>query len=861
MSAVVAGEAIIRAVLRLDKSTAKAAGKAAGKTLAGTMKKTGAGITKAGARLTTGLTIPIVAAGGAIINTAAQFEKSMIRVGIATNAPKSAMDQLSALAVQLGNSTVFSATDAADAMGELGRAGFSTKDIMKSVGGVLALAATEGIDLSQAAGITAKALTGMGLDADQAGRVADVLATASNKSQATVKGLGVALGYAAGQARLSGLTIEQTTGAIAVLNNNGIDASRAGTALSTMLRSLGHPTKKLQTQFEKFGISVRDKATGKMRDLGDILADVGKAGPKAIDGIASAMDKNGSRAFVALAKSAEDGDKSYASLVKQLGDKGVAGAAKRMGDQLTGGTAGAMETLSSAFETLSIAIANSGLLKVFTDIVLKITELVNYVGTLSPGKLKIGVLFAGIAAAIGPILVGVGSLISAIGTIGTVAGPILAALTGPIGLLALLVVAIGAAFVYAYTKSQPFRDWVNALAADIGAFLKGFGKGFIDQFKDFGAWFASSDLGKNLADLGTQLSRFFTFVAPGLQKAMPIFLKVGELIGKALGGQIANAVKSLIDVLGGAITFIRGFVEIIVGLFMGIFTGDWSMLQKGALHIFEGLLDTITGFLSLIFGPTVRKWIEKIFNDFIGWIKKVLGIHSPSTVMLSIARDLMQGFINGVLGFVGRIASAMGQVNARILSTIRGILGTVLGIGRDIASRLASGISGAVSRVILAVSSLRSKINDKIRDIISGMFSLGQDLVQGLINGIKNYAYRVANTARDLASTAVNAVKNFIGSHSPSKVFMQIGADTSEGYALGIGSTRSKRRVASASTDMADAAIAPARSPRTAAAAGNLTINQNYYGPQTGSGKVQEANWANRYRTSLRRFGDPAVAL
>jgi TP901 family phage tail tape measure protein len=153
------------------------------------MKNLGKGLSNVGTKMTLGITTPLLGIAAAGVKTAGQFESSMNVLQAATGTSDKAMKALSDQAIDLGASTVFSANEAADAMLELGKAGFKTAEITAAVPEVMNLAATEGLELANAAGIVSSALSQFNLDADEAGQVVNALAGASNASRSSVASL------------------------------------------------------------------------------------------------------------------------------------------------------------------------------------------------------------------------------------------------------------------------------------------------------------------------------------------------------------------------------------------------------------------------------------------------------------------------------------------------------------------------------------------------------------------------------------------------------------------------------------------------------------------------------------------------
>jgi TP901 family phage tail tape measure protein len=207
----------------------------------------------------------LAAAAGiaAVVTTTAKFDQAMSSVKAATHETAGNMDELRKAALKAGADTVFSATESANAIEAMAKAGVSTKDILAGgLTGALNLAAAGTIDVAQAADIAATTLNQFGLRGDQTSHVADVLAAAAGKAQGEVTDMAQALKYVGPVAAQMGVSLEQTTGAIAELASQGILGDQAGTSLRGMLTSLTSPSKIAADQMRTLGINVYD-AQGK----------------------------------------------------------------------------------------------------------------------------------------------------------------------------------------------------------------------------------------------------------------------------------------------------------------------------------------------------------------------------------------------------------------------------------------------------------------------------------------------------------------------------------------------------------------------------------------------------------------------
>lgn len=214
-------------------------------------ERSGAAVAGAGAIITAGV--------GLAVKSFADFDKQMSSVDAATHESAANMQLLRDAAVKAGADTSFSAVEAAKGIEELAKAGVSTKDILAGgLDGSLALAAAGSLDVGEAAEIAASALTQFKLSGDKVPHVADLLAAGAGKAQGSVQDLGAALNQSGLVAASTGLTIEETTGALAAFASAGLTGSDAGTSFKTMLMSLNPNSKEAAKLMQELGISAYD---------------------------------------------------------------------------------------------------------------------------------------------------------------------------------------------------------------------------------------------------------------------------------------------------------------------------------------------------------------------------------------------------------------------------------------------------------------------------------------------------------------------------------------------------------------------------------------------------------------------------
>lgn len=228
------------------------------RTVASGMEHTG----RKSALIASGMTaagLAVAAFGVAAVKMAADFDQQMSTVQANTGATSAQMDQLRAAAIEAGASTVYSASDSADAINDLGKAGMSVTDILNGgLSGALNLAASDGMAVGDAAEYMANALSMFHLKGSQASQVADTLAAGAGKAVGNVSDFGEALNNCGAQANSFGMNVQETTGVLALFAQNGTIGAEAGTQLNSMLMKLAAPSTEASNTMKELGISAYD---------------------------------------------------------------------------------------------------------------------------------------------------------------------------------------------------------------------------------------------------------------------------------------------------------------------------------------------------------------------------------------------------------------------------------------------------------------------------------------------------------------------------------------------------------------------------------------------------------------------------
>lgn len=576
----------------------------------------------AGKVMTLGLTLPLAGVAAGAISAGASYEKSMNKVKAVSGATADEFRAMSETAKELGRTTQFSASQAADGMSFLAMAGFEANDIVSAMPGVLNLAAAGQMDLAQAADIASNILTGFGKSTDELSHTIDVMAKTFTSANTDLSQLGEAMSYVAPVAASTGAQFEEVSAAIGLLGNAGIQGSRAGTSLSRIMSILTINAPKTAKAMKGLGISALD-SSGNLKPLNEIIGDLGEAGATTSD----IMGIFGARAGPGMAALISQGSEALVELTDELVASG--GTAQDIADTQMEGFAGSMLRLKSAFEGAMIAIAESGLLSKATDLIERAATATgkfaeNFAALSEKTQetiLKIGFFTAAAGPALmiaGKLTIGVIALGGAVERLGqafgvSVVGGIkkasAAMLTNPITAVALAitaaVVGLAAAFKFVYDRSadmmvafaelkRVFKDAAALIFNDlVGAFrdLLGITSSTTGEAQDFGAVIkqVTQVVGKGLARAIQMVSGYikvFTGIIRVMIKVFQIaMVPIRALVGIVMGvlreafisarenvsafldmlGPVGRAIKSVAQQIGNSfgqvLDFVRGFIN------------------------------------------------------------------------------------------------------------------------------------------------------------------------------------------------------------------------------------------------------------------------------------------------------------
>lgn len=578
----------------------------------------------AGKSMTKLLTVPILGAGIAAAKIGGDFEEQMSRVKAISGATGSSFDQLKQQAIDLGAKTAFSAKESAAGMENLASAGFDANEIMEAMPGLLDLAAVSGGDVALASENAAAALRGFGLDAGQAGHVADVFARAAADTNAEVADMGDAMKYIAPVANAMGISLEESAAAIGIMSDAGIKGSQAGTSLRGALSRLAKPTKPMIGVMDELGLSFYD-AEGNMKSLKDQIGML----QQAFKGLTPEQQQNalvtlyGQESLSGMMALIDKGPDSLGKLTNSLKDSN--GAADEMARTMQDNMNSSIEQMLGAFESAAIVIqgiiapAIRGVADTIGGLVQK------FVDAPEPIQ-KMVLVIAGLVAAIGPLLFIGGSMLVwfaklkvAVGFLSTsfpALGGVFTALTGPVGIIIGIIALLVGAFILAWNTSEGFRNAVTAIWESIKNTIS----------------FAVQTVSNTITRIFGSVVQWWKANNEEIAAAVDAIWngKIGQFIRNAMGviqGVIVGVWTAIKGITEGIWTAISGVIEgalrVIQGLIkfvLGVLSGDWSMAWEGMVEAASGILyglgGLVVGALEAVIG--VVKGFFSIFKNA-GW--------------------------------------------------------------------------------------------------------------------------------------------------------------------------------------------------------------------------------------------------
>lgn len=398
--------------LALQESKLKAVGEAA-EQAGNKMKAVGDKMSGVGSTLSRTVTAPILALATAAVMVGNKYEQQMDRVGAISQATAEEMAALDEQALKLGSDTKFSASEVGLGMENLASAGFTASETMQAIPGLLDMAAASGTDLATASDFAASTLRQFGLDASEAGHVADVFAKAAAETNAQTQDLGESMKYVGPVAKSMGITLEEAAAAVGILADAGIKGEQAGTTLRGALTRLVKPTTAMKDVMAALNIDFFD-SKGNMKSLAEIseilkTKTAGLSQEQRNNAMVTLFGKESLSGMLALVDAGPD---KLKGLTKAL--EASDGAAADMAKTMMGNAAGSIEEMMGSLETAGIKIQKS-LAPTIIKLADTVGDLADKFSNLTPEQQESILKMAAFAAAAGPVLKVTGEITKTVG--------------------------------------------------------------------------------------------------------------------------------------------------------------------------------------------------------------------------------------------------------------------------------------------------------------------------------------------------------------------------------------------------------------------------------------------------------------
>lgn len=701
------------------------------------VESVGKSLSSVGTALTAGITAPVMACGASVVKTQMQFQDAMANVKALSGATGDDLKLLEDTAKEMGETTVFSASECADALGYMALAGWDAQQSAAGLPGVLNLAAASGMELAAASDMVTDYLTAFGESADQAGRMADVLSYAQANSNTTSQMLGESFKNCAVNARNAGMDIEQTTAILGKLADSGLKGAESGTALNAVIRDMTQKMDNGSIYIGKTQVAVQD-ANGNFRKMTDIIRDVTKAteGMGDAEKTSAMMTTFTADSIKAMGILCNTGADSIDAFTQELYNSD--GAAENMANTMNDTLSGALKELSSAWEGLQLSLFDST--GILTQLVKGLTEVVRWIKNLPDPVKQVVVTLAMFAAVVGPVILVLGKLIQTWVKMKTTIG-VLKAAFGVLksGILGLVDTAITYLYVFitdslipalsalwGVLMANPIILIVAALAALVAGFIYLWNN--CEGFREF--WINLWEVIKQAALNGwNAVVEFFTVSMPQwFNNVVQWFQHLPETIAYWLGYALGTVASWAVNLAINAYEAGCQFVENLINWLSGLPGRVWN-------------------------------WLLNTIAKAIAW----------RTAMKRKAMEAGTQFVTSVINFIRTLP---GKVWTWLVNTINKVIKWV----SDMKRKATEAGQNFVSNCVKAVQELPNKL-----------WNIGANAINSLISGLRSGVGRLWDACTNIASNAVSGFKKAFKIGSPSKVMRdEVGRWIPEGITVGI---------------------------------------------------------------------------
>jgi len=688
---------------------------------------------------------------GNVLELGQNFTSTMSEVSAISGATGEDFEKLEACAREYGATTVFSASNAAEALKYMSLAGWDADQSTSALGGVLNLAAASGMELGAASDMVTDYLSAFAMEAGDAAYFADLLSYAQSHSNTTAEALGEAYKNCAANLNAAGQDVETVTSLLEGMANQGYKGSEAGTAMAAIMRDITNGMKDGAIKIGETSVAVMD-AQGNFRDLTDILTEVeaatnGMGDAERAVALSSTFTADSTKGLNLILNEGMDNIAGYEEELR-----GASRSAEEMANIMNDNLSGDVAAMNSAFEELGLKIYDALESKLRAGVQFITNGVIPAIEWLGGHIPEVTIAVSGLGAVIAAM--NWGSISS---KIAMVKGALvkLAAALGGVSLPAIAIIAVITAVALAFTNlwknNEEFRNKITAIWDGIKAKFDEFGQGIVDRLNALGFEFED-------------ITEVMKAVWDGFCEVLaPIFEGVFQ--------QISNILNEALDILTG-----------LFDIFAGIFTGDWDMVWQGVQEVFgavwdfvvatfENWISTFTSLADTVLGWFGTDWetvwtnVKTFFSDTWNAISSFFsGILTGIKTFFTDTWNAIVSFFSGILsGIYSSVTGTMTEIHDTFTNIWDSITGFLSGAWETIKNIVAVGIM-AVKEIISAAFQIITLpfrfIWENCKDTVLSIWETIKSVIGEKIDAVKEKITTVTTAISNVASAAWNAISS-----------------------------------------------------------------------------------------------------
>lgn len=688
---------------------------------------------------------------GNVIELGQNFTSTMSEVSAISGATGEDFEKLEACAREYGATTVFSASNAAEALKYMSLAGWDADQSTSALGGVLNLAAASGMELGAASDMVTDYLSAFAMEAGDAAYFADLLSYAQSHSNTTAEALGEAYKNCAANLNAAGQDVETVTSLLEGMANQGYKGSEAGTAMAAIMRDITNGMKDGAIKIGETSVAVMD-AQGNFRDLTDILTEVeaatnGMGDAERAVALSSTFTADSTKGLNLILNEGMDNIAGYEEELR-----GASGSAEEMANIMNDNLSGDVAAMNSAFEELGLKIYDALESKLRAGVQFITNGVIPAIEWLGGHIPEVTIAVSGLGAVIAAMNWGTIS-----SKIAMVKGALvkLAAALGGVSLPAIAIIAVITAVALAFTNlwknNEEFRNKITAIWDGIKAKFDEFGQGIVDRLNALGFEFED--------------------ITEVMKAVWDGFCEVLAPIFEGVFRQISNILNEALDILTG-----------LFDIFAGIFTGDWDMVWQGVQEVFgavwdfvvatfENWISTFTSLADTVLGWFGTDWetvwtnVKTFFSDTWNAISSFFsGILTGIKTFFTDTWNAIVSFFSGILsGIYSSVTGTMTEIHDTFTNIWDSITGFLSGAWETIKNIVTVGIM-AVKEIISAAFQIITLpfrfIWENCKDTVLSIWETIKSVIGEKIDAVKEKITTVTTAISNVASAAWNAISS-----------------------------------------------------------------------------------------------------